>query len=421
MRKIKNALILAGGDSTRFWPLEEKSLYQFLGKPLLLYQVEQLAQYTEKITVVASATNVASITRLLRNSPGSSRYLVVAQKDPDGQAGAVLSAKNLLDGEVVIVNANDLVDFSMLEKIANRNDVKDRLVLFGKKISQYFPGGYFKFSQAGDVREVVEKPGEGNEPSNITKLVVDYFSDIKLLLDALEEAKTDKDNRYEVALNSLLSSGMARDYFVYDGYWQSLKYPWHVLSMMGLFLSMIKKKKISAKATISNKALISGDVIIEDGVRIGDFVKIVGPSYIGENSVVGDYTLVRESHIGADCLIGSYSEVARSHVGNNVFLHRNYVGDSVLADGSLMGAQAVTANFRFDGKSVASSVGQTKVDSNLHKFGAIVGRNSKIGVNSTILPGIKIGRNTFIAPSHSIAEDVSDDSFVRKGVFKNKQ
>ena len=42
MRKIKNILILAGGDSTRFWPLEEKNLINFLGTPIIQYQVEQL-------------------------------------------------------------------------------------------------------------------------------------------------------------------------------------------------------------------------------------------------------------------------------------------------------------------------------------------------------------------------------------------
>ena len=35
MRKLKNGLILAGGDSTRFWPLEEKNFFSFLGKPLI--------------------------------------------------------------------------------------------------------------------------------------------------------------------------------------------------------------------------------------------------------------------------------------------------------------------------------------------------------------------------------------------------
>ena len=35
MKKIKNIIVLAGGDSGRFWPLKEKLLTPFLGKSLI--------------------------------------------------------------------------------------------------------------------------------------------------------------------------------------------------------------------------------------------------------------------------------------------------------------------------------------------------------------------------------------------------
>lgn len=420
MKKIKNALVLAGGDSSRFWPLEEKNFFSFLGKPLILYQIEELLKFVEKVTLVSNQTNVIAVSRLFENSEFSGKVQVIVQKDPSGQAGAVLSAKNLLKGETVVVNANDILDYSILEKFTLAPVQKKDLVLVGKKVIEYFSGGYFRFNEKGKIQEVVEKPDKNNVPSNIVKLVLDYYLDIDRLIKAIETTTTSKDDRYEQAINLLLKTDLDREHLVYEGDWQSLKFSWHVLLMMKLFLSKITKKRISPTATISKSSLIVGPVVVEDGVKIGDYVKIVGPAYIGENSVIGDFTLIRESQIGADCLVGSYSEVARSYIGNKTFLHRNYVGDSVLANEVMMGAQAVTANFRFDGKTVKSIINQDKIDTNLNKFGAIIGSGSKIGVNSTILPGIKVGKNTLIAPHHSISEDVPDRSFVRKGIFINK-
>ena len=143
---------------------------------------------------------------------------------------------------------------------------------------------------------------------------------------------------------------------------------------------------------------------------IGDFVKISGPVFIGDNSIIGDYSLIRESQIGEDCLIGSYSEIARSSIGNKVFLHRNYVGDSVLADKAMMGAQAVTANLRFDGETVK--------ETNLSKLGAVIGEESKIGVNATLTPGVKIGKKTWINSGEVVNQDVKDKVYFSDGKEK---
>jgi len=280
MRKIKNGLILAGGDSSRFWPFDEKNFFSFLNKPLILYQIEELSKYSEKITVVASKKNATSIKRLVENVEGLDNYQVIIQKEIEGQAGAVLSVKNLIKGEVLVINANDVLDMSVLNKITKLSMPKNKLIFFGKKMNEYFPGGYFRFDGKGKVEEIVEKPEKNNLPSNITKLMMDYFSDIDSLIRAIEEVKTDRDDRYEVGINKLLSFQMDREYLPYDGYWETIKYPWHVLSMMKLFLSKIKKDRIDETVEISKQAIINGPVIIEKNVKIGDFVKITGPTYM---------------------------------------------------------------------------------------------------------------------------------------------
>ncbi len=415
MRKIKNLLILAAGDSTRFWPLEEKNLFYFLDKPLFFYHLEKNSSYFEKIVLVVNKKNFLTIKRIIDNLEKKDNYQVIVQKNDLGQGGAILSVKNFIKGETLIINASDLYDFSIIEKILQTPYEKEMMVFFGKKILEYFPGGYFKFNQEGEILEIIEKPGKDKMPSNILKLVIDYFSDIDFLIKELEKLSGKSDDLYEKAVNNLLKTKIKRKYFLYQGYFEALKYPWHVLSMMRYFLSTIKKSYISKTAIISEKSLIIGPVFIDDQVRIGDFVKIVGPCYIGENSVISDYSLIRESHIGKDCLVGSYSEIARSYIGNKVFLHRNYVGDSVLDDGVMMGAQALTANLRFDGETVSSYVNNKRIDTGLSKFGTIIGKQAKIGVNATIFPGVKIGKKTWIAPGEEVSFDIKDFSYFFDG------
>ena len=418
MRKIKNILLLAGGDSTRFWPLQNKLFFSFLGKPLILFQIEELLKYGELVTIVANKSNATTIKRLIDNVNLKPVQILVQKEDYPGMAGAVFSAKNHIKGEVLIVNGSDLIDYSIISKLSLLINQENKLILLGKKINEYFPGGYFKFDDNKKVIEIVEKPGKDKLPSSIAKLVFDYFADINILLNHFSQIKTKNDDFYELTINRLLSDDLKQSYFLYDSYWFALKYPWQVLTMMKNFLLKIKETKISATAMISKKAIIVDPVVIGNNVKIGDFCKIVGPTFIDDNSVIGDYSLVRESQIGQDCLIGSYTEVARSYIGNNVFLHRNYIGDSVLGNDVMFGAQAVTGNLRFNGEKISSSVNEEKVDTNMNKLGAVVGNLSKIGVNATILPGMKIGKETWIGPGEIVKYDVDDKTYLADGEEK---
>ena len=60
-------VILAGGASSRLWPLEEKSLIKFMGRPLLSLQLENYA----RLGLTRSRTDYTSLT--LKIDPGRAR------------------------------------------------------------------------------------------------------------------------------------------------------------------------------------------------------------------------------------------------------------------------------------------------------------------------------------------------------------
>ncbi len=422
MEKVKTALILAGGDSTRFWPLVNKNMMPFFGKPFAQHIIKEIIPRVHHIIIVSHPCSAQDFQKIsVRNSTHDCKISVAIQhKTEDGMAGAVTAAKEYLDGEVVIVNANDLLNFSILEKIGDIRNHGAKIILVAKRMNDYFPGGYLKV-EGKSVTGIVEKPSPDEKPSDLVKLVVDYFSDGKRLVDAIQSVRADSDDWYEKALDQLITNNASTKYIDYDSYWYTIKYPWQVLNVMEHFLSKISGQYRGSDVSVSNKSKIEGDVYVEDNVRIGDYVKIVGPCYIGRDTKIGDYAMIRSSHVGENAIVGGACEVARSYIGSGVMLHRNYVGDSVIGKNVLFGAGAITANFRFDEGTVSSMVNEKKIDTGRNKLGAIIGEGAKIGVHSTLAPGVKIGSHTYVGPHTLVSEDISDGMFYYKEEMKENK
>lgn len=413
MKKIKNIIILAGGESNRLWPLEQKNLFVFFGNPLLYYQITRFIEYAENLYIVASQSNIEQIKKIALDI--DSKIQVVLQKG-SGQGAAILSCENL-EGETLVANSNDFFDEEPIEEILGSKQDKVDAILVAIESETYIPGGYLKVDK-NRVLEVVEKPEPHQIPSHLVRVVSDYFEKIEEFKKMLVDSKSDRDDQYEKAISLFIKKGNDVTFVPHKGKTFFLKYPWHILSLTEFFLSYLKQDYIDSSAMVAPTAEIVSPVYIGENVKIGSFAKIQGPCYIGDNTIVGDYALVRSSHVGANSLIGSSCEVARSYLGEGVKLHRNYVGDSVLAENVLIGSGATTANFRFDEKSIASQIKGQLIDTGLVKLGAIVGQNSKIGVNATVLPGIKVGKNTLIGPAERVVEDIEDNTFFFQGKKK---
>ena len=399
--KIHTILILAGGDGDRFYPLEHKMQFRFNGKTVLQHIVFSVKELAEYIVVVTNEENAPLIKQDL--AAFSVKY-VTQTKSEGGMADAILAAEDLLTGDVLILNANDVFDFSKIQSLIDQTKKEGSSVGFiAKYMNTYFPGGYVVFNDNKAVG-VVEKPSPDSIPSSYVKLVTDYFPEAELFLDEIKKL-TPSDDQNERAVTALMAKKPATC-LKYEGDWSALKYSWHVLSMQDYFFAHHLTKSIDSSATIHKTATIEGDVFMGKNAKVGAYSKITGPCYIGDNVVVGDHSLIRNSTVEQDSLIGSGCEVARSYLAKGVMLHRNYVGDSVLSEGVSMGAGAVTANYRFDAQTVKTPIKGTLVDSQKGKFGLIAGKDVKIGVNASTYPGVKLSAKTMILPGEVVKKDI---------------
>jgi bifunctional UDP-N-acetylglucosamine pyrophosphorylase/glucosamine-1-phosphate N-acetyltransferase len=191
---------------------------------------------------------------------------------------------------------------------------------------------------------------------------------------------------------------------VYEGRWAALKYPWHLLDVMEMLF----------ERWASGAESPGPDYTEKDGVWYGRDVKVynggfaAAPALLDHGAVIGNNALVRSSIVGPNSVVGFGSEVARSYLGAHVELHHNYVGDSVFGNNSSMGWGATTANFRLDGRTVPSRVRQERVDSGRMKLGLMLGEGAKIGVNTSLMPGVKIGAGAIVGANLRVSRDIPD-------------
>lgn len=407
MNKNLVAVVLAGGIGKRFWPLRTyKSMLRFLGKSLLESNILHLINAgIQKICIIANQEDRERVESIHLNN---TKIQIVIQKQPLGMADALLSARNEINNQAcLVVNAEDVVDDTLYTKIREEAR-KGQAFVVGKKVQDYQDLGYLQLDK-DRLAEVVEKPGKGNEPSDLVNLVFHFFPDVSIFLKTLEQAVSDKDDIYEKAL-SLYAKHVVTHVIPYDGLWYPIKYPWHTLDIMAELLKTVKSHR-GKNVVIKQNVIIEGEVYIGDNVQIFENTKIVGPAYIGNNTIIGNNNIIRQSHIGADCVTGFNTDITRSYVGDACWFHSNYIGDSVLEGTVSMGSGAVLANLRLDEGEIFSVVKNEKIHTGRTKLGAIIGRNVRIGVNVSIMPGVKIGGNSSLGAGITVDRDIPDNSF----------
>lgn len=407
-----NTFLLLAGRSTRFWPLSEKTLFPVLGKTLLEHQIERLQSAgCTNIILVGGEHNLEEASQIAPDLP------TVEQEDLTlGMRGALLSIlKQYGNDPLMIVSGNDVIE---PEAYKNLLDSSGDGAILGYRVEEYFPGGYLTLD--GDrITGIAEKPGEGNEPSDVVNIVAHVHRDPEALSAALEDVDTSRDDGYEQALDKLFAD-QTYTAVPYDGFWQAVKFPWHLQMLATGLLEQLDGQSIADSAEVHPSAEIIGNVIIDDDVRVLPNAVIRGPAYIGKRTIVANNALVRGSSVGDDCVVGYCTEVKGSVLHSNVWTHMNYLGDSVIGNNVSFGAGTVTGNFRLDEAIVESVVKEEKLTTGLQKFGAVIGNNCRFGTHISTSPGVKIGSGTFVTPHVFIAEDIPEKSFVRMkdGVVK---
>ncbi|MCI6006671.1 acyltransferase [Oscillospiraceae bacterium LCP25S3_E10] len=188
-------------------------------------------------------------------------------------------------------------------------------------------------------------------------------------------------------------------------------YPWEVLDKIEKFIMEIGPTLppekydqigdniwIAKTANVAPSAMLNGPLIICERAEVRHCAFIRGKAIIGEGSVVGNSTEVKNSIL--------FDNVQAPHF--------NYVGDSIYGYKSHTGAGVIASNLKSDKTNVVINVDNQKIDTGLKKLGAIIGDYVEVGCNSVLNPGTVVGRHTTVYPVSRVRGYVAEDSIYKQ-------
>ena len=201
------------------------------------------------------------------------------------------------------------------------------------------------------------------------------------------------------------------DHTIAKSLFETITYPWEALPKikdyileLGSTLDADKFDKIgediwvAKSAKIAPSASLNGPLIIDEEAEVRHCAFIRGSAIVGKNAVVGNSTELK------NCVLFDNVQVP----------HYNYVGDSIYGYKSHTGAGVIASNLKSDKSLVTVMCDGEKVETNVKKFGAMIGDFVEVGCNSVMNPGTVVGRNSNVYPLSFVRGYVEENSIYKR-------
>ena len=316
------AMILAGGMSTRLYPLTRtvpKPLVPVVGEPISAHVLRWLKSFGyDEIAI-----NIHYLADTIRERFGDGSEFGVKLEylyEPKlmGSAGALKALQNYFTEPFVVVGCDCLTDAN-LESLVTFHRKQKALATIGlvesEEVDQY---GVVITDDAGRITDFQEKPPKGTERSKLVNTgiyafspqIFDYippgvFYDFgKQVFPALREA--------DEAFYGFRLTG---------AYWADIGTPDEYVratadALAGrVHLRGTRVRGIAGDATLGEDVHIDGDVRIGSNVVLGPRVSIIGPSVLGDGVKVGADARLERAIVWNDASIGTAARLTDTVVG----------------------------------------------------------------------------------------------------------
>lgn len=407
MARLK-AVVLAAGEGSRIWPLAEsrpKHLLPVGGKAILSHILQALSENGVKdVLLVVGFKN-----DLIRSSLGDGSHLGVRveyldQKRWTGTASALRVAYDAIGKERFLALYGDLlVNSSTIQTVLEK--AEDTVRVMGVvRIPAPSEYGVVKL-EADRIARIVEKPERGLAEEWINTGI--YVLDEEVF-QAIDKTGVSKRREYELtsSLQRIIDEGKElKAAIIAREDWMDIGRPWDLLDANERALATLQHR---VKGGVEQGCVLRGPIWLEENASIKSGSYIEGPAYIGAGSRIGPNARIRPStSIGENVVVGTSCEVKNSIIMNGTMVpHLSYVGDSIICEGCNLGAGTTTANIRFDKEPIQMRIKGRIQNSGRKKIGAIIGDQVQTGINVSIMPGVRIGSNSWVGPGTLVANDI---------------
>jgi len=317
------AMILAGGLSTRLYPLTKhvpKPLVPIAGEPNAIH----VMRYLHSFGITDIAINLHYLADMISDRLGDGsaegvRLHYLHEQELLGSAGAVGQLKEFFDDTFVVIGCDDLTDLNLDELIAfhkKRDALATIALVTAEDVTHY---GVVVLDPDGRIVEFQEKPAPGTEKSHLVNTGVYVFEpEIFERIPAGEFFDFGKQVFPGLQRERAAFYGLAMD----GAYWCDIGTPEEyrratrdVLAGRVELLGNARVRGVAADADVGSNVRIEGDVRVGSCARIGERARIVGPSVIGDGVSVGSDAEVRASIVWDGAQIGEGAEVVESIIG----------------------------------------------------------------------------------------------------------
>ena len=152
--------------------------------------------------------------------------------------------------------------------------------------------------------------------------------------------------------------------------------------------------------------LLSDDFEINNGIAIhktaivGKNAILKAPLIIEENCFVAANACLRNGvFLSKNVKIGMGVEIKSSIISNNsAVAHFNFIGDSIIGENVNFEAGSITANHfnERENKEIFVKIDDNIINTQVVKFGSLIGDYSKIGANAVLSPGTILKKNSVV-------------------------
>ena len=411
------AVILAAGKGSRLNPITStvpKPMIPIGGKPLLEHALLNLRDIGVQEILIIVGYKEEIIKNYFGN--GLSKFNIkieyTTQLEHLGTAHAVDFAKDFVGDDDFFLMYGDLLTdpkvFKEVLEIYQKSSCEGLISLIEVNNPQEY--GIISLNKEAYVEKISEKPSVDLNLGNLANAGIFIFN--PLIFKAIELTELSIRNEYEftdsmqILINQL--KGKIKGYIIKNLFWSDIGLPWHLLDANEFILKSLKSSlegKLEENVNMSGNVFIGKDTLVKSGSYIQ------GPCYIGENSLIGPNAYIRPyTYIGNNCHVGM-SEVKNSLIFSNTSIpHFNYIGDSIICENVNLGAGTKISNLRFDNKNISMIIKDKSINSGRRKLGAIIGPNTQTGINSSIMCGKKIGRDSIIGAHTLVNEDIPSNT-----------
>ncbi len=403
------AVVLAAGEGTRMWPLAQTK-----PKHLLLVGVGPLISHILQALADCSINDVYIVVGFkgdqIRSSLGDGKRYGVRIEYLDqprwtGTASALKVAYDAVGKDPFVALYGDLwINSSAVQAVVEKSRECSRVMGVVRVAN---PSEYGVVGLDGDkLTKIREKPSRTGHPEGWVNTGI-YVLDGEVF-QAIEETALSKRSEYELttSLQRLLDQGKEiRSAIIAREDWMDIGRPWDLLEANERALANLPHR---VNGTVEQGAILKGPIWLEESALIKSGCYIEGPVYIGRESRVGPNSRIRPStSIGDGVTLGTSCEVKNSIIMNGTKVpHLSYVGDSVIGENCNLAAGTITANIRLDEQAIMMKVKGRLQDTGRKKLGVIMGDGVQTGINASLMPGVRVGPDSFIGPGTVVFEDV---------------